>query len=91
VLSRHYVGGEAARSAGRYPNQQFHGGHVMPELVAAYWTVAEATASDFTAGSRCVSPDPELLDGLSPVQWAAERDPGRLAVVAAQDASGLSR
>jgi hypothetical protein len=80
-------------SAGRrqFPGFQFRDGRPLEPLIAAYWTVADAAISEWTAASWCTAPD-EALDGLSPAQWAHEdRDPERLAVVARQDAARLAQ
>jgi hypothetical protein len=80
-------------SAGRrrFPSFQFRDARPLEDLVAAYWTLAEASASDWTAASWCTSPD-DALDGLSPAQWVhAGADPERLHRVARQDAARLAQ
>jgi hypothetical protein len=76
----------------RFPVFQFQDdGRPIEALVAAYWTLADAAISDWTAASWCVAAD-DALDGRSPLAWAREhRDPERLARVAAQDAARLAR
>jgi hypothetical protein len=75
----------------RFPAFQFQDdGRPIEALVAAYWTLADAAISDWTAASWCVAAD-DALDGRSPLAWAREhRDPERLARVAAQDAARLA-
>jgi len=75
----------------RFPVFQFQDdGRPMEALVSAYWTLADAAISDWTAAAWCVATD-EALDGRSPLAWAREhRDPERLARVAAQDAARLA-
>lgn len=80
-------------SAGRrrFPLSQFRDGRPMAALVAAYWIVAGATVSEWTAASWCVATDP-ALEGRSPLQWArARKDPERLLRVARQDAARLAQ
>lgn len=75
----------------RFPTFQFADGRPLESLVAAYWTVADGAASDWTAASWCVSSD-EALRGRSPVQWAGEGlDPNRLARVAHQQSARLAQ
>jgi hypothetical protein len=75
----------------RFPAFQFHDGRPQGALVAAFWTVADAAASPWTAASWCVSED-DQLDGVSPVRWAREqRDAERLARVARRDAARLAQ
>jgi hypothetical protein len=79
--------------AGRlqFPAFQFHDGRALDAVIAAFWVLAGATASEWTAASWCVAPDPGL-DGLSPVAWARRgTDPERLEQVARQDAARLAR
>jgi hypothetical protein len=75
----------------RFPVFQFQDdGRPIEALVAAYWTLADAASSDWTAASWCVAAD-DALDGRSPLAWAREhRDPERLARVAAHDAARLA-
>jgi hypothetical protein len=80
-------------SAGRrqFPTFQFRDGRPLQALVDAYWTVADAAASDWTAASWCVAPD-EALEGRSPAQWARDGgDSGRLDRIARQDAARLAQ
>jgi hypothetical protein len=75
-----------------FPAFQFdEGGRPLEPLVEAFWTVADAAASRWTALSWCVEPD-DALDGDSPIDWAlARHDADRLATVARQDAARLAR
>jgi hypothetical protein len=76
----------------RYPAFQFHDRQPLPPLIAAFWTLADAALSPWTAASWCTAPDEDALDGLSPAAWArAGRDPAHLARVARQDAARLQR
>lgn len=80
-------------TAGRrqFPAFQFHDGRPLEFLVAAYWTLADATVDEWTAASWCVSPD-DALEGLSPSQWARQGRPHeRLATIARQDAAPLAQ
>lgn len=73
----------------RYPAFQFRDGQPTPPLVDAFWAVADAAASPWTAASWCTTED-DALDGLSPVSWAhVGRDPDALARVARHDAARL--
>jgi hypothetical protein len=91
LRSRRLIGLRDDSGRRRFPGFQFRDGRPLEDLVSAYWTVAEAVASDWTAASWCTSRD-EALDGLSPVRWAHEgRDPERLGRVARQDAARLGR
>jgi hypothetical protein len=75
----------------RFPAFQFHDGRPQAPLVDAFWTLADAAVSPWTAASWCVSED-DQLDGLSPVQWVREqRDAERLALVARRDAARLAQ
>jgi len=75
----------------RFPAVQFQDGQLQTELVDAFWTLADATVSPWTAASWLVADD-DALDGYSPVRWVRERrDPERLALVARRDAARLAR
>lgn len=75
----------------RFPAFQFKDGRPIEALVAAFWTVAAEAETDWTAAAWCVAPD-ELLDDLSPVEWARDgADPARLGRVASHDAARLAR
>jgi hypothetical protein len=75
----------------RFPTFQFQDGRPLEVLAVAFWTVAKAAASDWTAASWCVAPD-DALEGRSPVRWARDGgSPERLAEVARQDAARLAR
>jgi hypothetical protein len=79
--------------AGRllFPAFQLDSGRPLDPLVRAYWTVADAAVSGWTAASWCVAPD-EALGGKSPAEWArGGGDADRLAIVARQDAARLVR
>ncbi|HUN77845.1 MAG TPA: hypothetical protein VMU32_02895 [Solirubrobacteraceae bacterium] len=74
----------------RFPAFQFLDGRPLESLVDAYWAVASAAVSEWTAAAWCVSPD-EALEGSSPALWARTgQDAERLARVALQDATRLS-
>lgn len=89
--ARRLIGLRDGAGRRRFPSFQFHDGRPLEPLVAAYWTVADAAVTDWTAASWCVSPD-EALDARSPAQWAHEgRDPVRLSRIAQQDAARLAR
>jgi hypothetical protein len=91
LRSRRLIGLRDSAGRRQFPTFQFHDGRPLAPLVAAYWTVADGTMSDWTAASWCVSPD-EALEGRSPALWARERrDPDLLARVARQDAARLAR
>lgn len=72
-----------------FPAFQFHRGEPLDALIDAFWTVASANVSAWTAASWCVAAD-DALDGASPVAWArGGRDPDRLARAAQHDAARL--
>jgi hypothetical protein len=76
----------------RYPAFQFHDGRPLQALIAAYWTLADASISPWSAAAWCVAPDLDALRGLSPLDWALqERESDTLARVARQDAARLDR
>lgn len=72
----------------RFPAFQFVDGRPLEPLVAAFWTIVDAPASEWTAASWCVAPYDEL-GGRSPVDMAKAGDLELLARVARQDASRL--
>jgi hypothetical protein len=75
----------------KFPAFQFHDGRPLEPLVDAFWTLADAAVSPWTAASWLVAGD-DALDGYSPVGWVNEqRDPERLALVARRDAARLAR
>lgn len=75
----------------RYPAFQFHDGHALRSLVTAFWTLADAAISPWTAASWCTAPD-DALEGLSPVAWArGEQDAAQLARVAHRDTARLAQ
>jgi hypothetical protein len=91
LRSHRLIGLQDSSRRRQFPLFQFTDARPLESLVMAYWTVAEAAASDWTAASWCIAPD-EALDGLSPVEWAkAGRDKGHLLAVARQDAARLAR
>lgn len=72
-----------------FPAFQFHRSEPLDALIDAFWAVASATVSAWTAASWCVAAD-DALDGASPVSWArAGRDPERLLRAAQHDAARL--
>ncbi len=74
----------------QYPAFQFHDGRPLQSLIAAFWTLADAAISPWTAASWCIASDDDALEGLSPVAWAHDgRDDADLARVARQDAARL--
>lgn len=75
----------------RYPLFAFDDGRPIEPLIAAFWIVADAAASGWTAASWCVTPDP-ALNGRSALDWArAGDDPERLLALARQDARRLGQ
>jgi hypothetical protein len=75
----------------RYPAFQFHDGQPLQSLVAAFWTIADAAISPWTAASWCTAAD-DALEDLSPAAWTrAGRSATHLARVARQDAARLDR
>jgi hypothetical protein len=91
LRSRRLIGLRDKAGRRRFPLFQFQDGQPIGSLVAAYWTLTDGAASEWTAGAWCVATDPALGE-LSPVQWArAHKDPERLLAVARQDASRLAR
>src|SRR6478609_545289 len=75
----------------RFPAVQFIDGRPREPLVDAFWTLADAAVSPWTAASWLVAGD-DALDGRSPVEWVRERrDPERLALVARRDAARLAQ
>jgi hypothetical protein len=91
LKDRRLIGLQDSSGRLRFPGFQFKDGRPLEPLVHAYWTVADAALSDWTAASWCVAPD-DALDGESPAGWAlAGGDADRLAAVARQDAARLAR
>ena len=75
----------------RFPAFQFRDGRPLEPLIAAFWLLADAAASDWTAAAWCTARD-DALGGLSPVQWVREdRSAERLRTVARQDAARLAQ
>ena len=75
----------------RFPTFQFLDGRPQESLIDAFWIVADAAVTPWTAASWCVSAD-DALDGLSPAGWARDRrDAGRLLTVARRDAARLAQ
>ena len=91
LRARRLIGLRDSAGRRRFPAFQFRDGRALEALVAAYWVVGDAVASDWTAASWLVSSD-QALGGRSPVQWVRDgRDAGRLVTVARQDAARLIR
>jgi hypothetical protein len=91
LRARRLIGMSDRSGRRRYPLFQFFDGRASETLVAAYWTVADGGADEWTAASWCVAPDP-ALDGRSPLQWSqAGEDPQRLLQIARQDAARFAR
>lgn len=91
LRSRRLIGMSDRSGRRRFPLFQFRDGRPAEALVAAYWTVADGGADEWTAASWCVAPDP-ALEGSSPVQWSqADRDAELLLRVARQDAARFAR
>lgn len=91
LRSRRLIGLLDSAGRRRFPTFQFHDGRPLQALVSAYWTVADAAVSEWTAASWCVAPDP-ALDQRSPLQWARDgRDDERLGQVARQDSARLAQ
>ena len=91
LRARRLVGLRDSGGRRRFPTFQFRDGRPLEPLIAAYWTVADATVSAWTAASWCAAPD-DALDGRSPAQWAHEGgDPARLASVAREDAARFAQ
>jgi hypothetical protein len=91
LRSRRLIGMSDRSGRRRFPLFQFRDGRPAETLVAAYWTVAEGGADEWTAASWCVAPDP-ALEGSSPVQWSnADRDAELLLRVARQDAARFAQ
>lgn len=55
----------------RFPTWQLDGGRPLPGLEAVVPAI-RTTLSPTTVEARMTTADPELLDGLSPVQWLAQ-------------------
>jgi hypothetical protein len=91
LRARRLIGPRDGAGRRRFPAFQFQDGRPLDALVAAYWTIAGATASEWTAASWCVAAD-DALEDRSPADWArAGRDPERLARVAGRDAARLAQ
>ena len=91
LRSRRLIGMSGRSGRRRFPLFQFRDGRPTETLVAAYWTVADGGADEWTAASWCVAPDP-ALDGSSPVQWSkADGDAELLLRVARQDAARFAQ
>lgn len=91
LRARRLIGLRDSTGRRRFPAFQFRDGRALEALAAAYWMVADAVASDWTAASWLVSPD-QALGGRSPVQWVRDgRDAGRLFTVAGQDSARLTQ
>jgi hypothetical protein len=91
LRSRRLIGMSDRSGRRRFPLFQFRDGRPVETLIAAYWTVADGGADEWTAASWCVAPDP-ALDGSSPVQWSkADSDTELLLRVARQDAARFAQ
>lgn len=91
LRGRRLIGLRERSGRWRYPLFAFDDGRPVELLVDAFWIVADAAASGWTAASWCVTPDP-ALDGRSALQWARDGgDPERLLAVARQDARRLAQ
>jgi hypothetical protein len=91
LRSRRLIGMSDRSGRRRFPLFQFRDGRPTETLVAAYWTVVEGGADEWTAASWCVAPDPALA-GSSPVQWSkTDSDAELLLRVARQDAARFAR
>jgi hypothetical protein len=91
LRSRRLIGMSDRSGRRRFPLFQFRDGRANETLVAAYWTVVEGGADEWTAASWCVAHDP-ALDGSSPVQWSnADSDAELLLRVARQDAARFAQ
>jgi len=91
LRARRLIGLRDTSGRRRFPAFQFHDGRPLESLVAAHWLLADASVSEWTAASWCVSPD-EGLGGKSPAQWASDAgSPERLATIARQDAARLAQ
>jgi hypothetical protein len=91
LRGRRLIGLRESSGRWRYPLFQFDDGRPIDLLVAAFWVIADAAASEWTAASWCVSSDP-ALDDKCPREWAqANGDSERLLRIARQDARRLSQ
>jgi hypothetical protein len=91
LRSRRLIGMSDRSGRRRFPLFQFRDGRPTETLVAAYWTVADGGADEWTAASWCVAPHP-ALDGSSPVQWSkSDGDAELLVRVARQDAARFAQ
>jgi hypothetical protein len=91
LRSRRLIGMSDRSGRRRFPLFQFRDGRPAETLIAAYWTVADGGADEWTAASWCVAPDP-ALDGSSPLQWSkADGDAELLLRVARQDAARFAQ
>jgi hypothetical protein len=91
LRARRLIGLRESSGRWSYPLFQFDEDGPIELLVATFWIIADAAASDWTAASWCVTPDP-TLDGKSARDWARTNgDSERLLRVARQDARRLSQ
>jgi plasmid maintenance system antidote protein VapI len=91
LRSRRLIGLRDSGGRRRFPAFQFVDGQPLQPLISAFWTVADAAVSDWTAASWCVAPD-DALEGLTPVEWARSHEDGeRLQRIAHQDAARLGQ
>jgi hypothetical protein len=90
LRSRRLIGLRDSRGRRRFPAFQFLDGQPLEPLITAFWTIADATADEWTAASWCVSPD-QALKNRTPLEWARTGDPDRLQQIARQDAARLGQ
>jgi hypothetical protein len=91
LRARRLVGLRDQGGRRRFPAVQFIDGRPQEHLVDAFWRLADAAVSPWTAASWLVAED-DALEGRSPVEWVRERrDPERLALVARRDAARLAQ
>lgn len=90
LKARRLIGLRDSGGRRRFPAFQFLDGQPLQSLIAAFWTIADATVDQWTAASWCVSPD-QALKGRTPLEWARTGDPGRLQQIARQDAAQLGQ
>jgi hypothetical protein len=92
LRSKRLIGPSDRAGHRQYPAFQFHDGQPLESLITAFWTVADAAISPWTAAAWCTAADNAALDGLSPLVWARRgRDAEHLARVARQDAARLDQ
>jgi hypothetical protein len=91
LRARRLIGLRERSGRRRYPLFQFDEGRPIELLVTAFWIIADAVVSDWTAASWCVTADP-ALDKKSALEWArGQGDPEQLLRIARQDAARLAQ